>query len=145
MLARFLHYIYCLFIRTKKRKNGKAAVQIVESYRRGDKVSPKIVRHSGQGVSEHEIEALTALANTIIAEIEEQRQPSLPFFEPEKLTKIHKKRSKVEDHVPLNNLKEVVLLTELAMFSVNCTLTWALIIFSQAREKKNIFFLGIRS
>ena len=95
-----------MFIRTKKRKNGKTAVQIVESYRRGDKVSQNIVRHIGQGVSEHEIEALTALANTIIAEIEEQRQPSLPFFEPEKLIENRKKRGKVEDHVRLNNLKE---------------------------------------
>lgn len=95
-----------MFVRKKKRDNGKTSVQIVESYRRGDKVSQKIVRHVGQGVSEHEIEVLTALANTIIAEIKEERQPSLPFFEPEKLIENRKKKGKVEDHVLLKNLKE---------------------------------------
>ena len=95
-----------MFVRRKKKANGKTSVQIVESYRRGDKVNQKIVRHIGQGVTEKEIEVLESLARTVIHEIEEERKPSLPLFKPEDLIKQRKEKAEVEDDVLLKNLKE---------------------------------------
>ncbi|MFP4458754.1 MAG: IS1634 family transposase, partial [Candidatus Zixiibacteriota bacterium] len=95
-----------MFIRKKKRKTGKTSVQICESYRRGDKVNQRIVRHVGQGVGEKEIEVLVNLANTIIAEIKEERKPSLPLFKPEELLDRENRKSEIEDDVLLKNLKE---------------------------------------
>ncbi len=72
-----------MFIRTKKKPNGKTAVQIVESHRVGYKVSQKIVRHIGQGQTEREVEELKKLGRSIIKEIKNQRQPNLPLFDPQ--------------------------------------------------------------
>ena len=73
-----------MFVRVKTRPNGKRSVQICESYRRSDKVHQKIVRHVGQAESDKEEESLRKLANGIIAEMENDRQPVLPLFSPEK-------------------------------------------------------------
>lgn len=81
-------------------------MQIVESNRRGDRVNQRIVRHVGQGVSEKEIQVLENLANAIIAEIKEERKPSLPLFKPEKFVGNPKPKLEVEDDVKLKNLKE---------------------------------------
>ncbi len=72
-----------MFIRAKKKPNGKTAVQIVESHRVGYKVSQKIVRHIGQGQTEREVEELKKLGRSIIKEIKNQRQPNLPLFDPQ--------------------------------------------------------------
>jgi len=95
-----------MFVRKKEKKNGKTAVQVVESYRRGDKVNQKIVRHVGQAVNEKEIEVLMNLGKAIIEEIKEERQPSLPLFKPEKLIDKKEQKAEVEDDVLLKNLKE---------------------------------------
>jgi len=71
-----------MFVRIKKRANGKTAVQIVEAIRRGNHVSQKIVRHIGQGCSESEIEALKRLGRSIILSMKDERQPKLPLFSP---------------------------------------------------------------
>jgi len=54
-----------MFIRAKKKPNGKTAVQIVESHRVGYKVSQKIVRHIGQGQTEREVEELKKLGRSL--------------------------------------------------------------------------------
>lgn len=72
-----------MFVRLKKKSNGKTAVQIVESVRRGDKVSQKIIRHLGQGENEKEINELKKLAESICCEMKDHRQPTLPLFKPE--------------------------------------------------------------
>jgi hypothetical protein len=72
-----------MFVRTKEKPNGKTSVQIVESYRKADKVSQKIVRHVGQAVTEMEVEELKKLAQKIIVEMKNQRSPVLPCFSPE--------------------------------------------------------------
>jgi len=94
-----------MFIRRKNRANGKTAVQIVESHRKGNKVCQKIVRHIGQGENEREIQELEKLANSIIIELENQRQPVLPLFKPEEIYTTYKKVP-VEDRVDLNNFRE---------------------------------------
>ena len=73
-----------MFVRVKTRPNGKRSVQICESYRRSDKVHQKIARHVGQAESDKEEKSLRKLANGIIAEMENDRQPVLPLFSPEK-------------------------------------------------------------
>ena len=83
-----------MFVRVKPKPNGKSSIQIVESYRRADKVTQKIVRHVGQAATGREVDELKKLAESIIVEMEEQRQPSLPLFSPEKL--VTKRRVCVE-------------------------------------------------
>ncbi|MEI6158143.1 MAG: IS1634 family transposase, partial [Atribacterota bacterium] len=64
----------------KTTKNSpRKSVQIVKSYRKGDKVSQKIIRHVGIAANEEEEQKLVALAESIIRELKEKRQPSLPF------------------------------------------------------------------
>ena len=96
-----------MFVRTKLRPNGKISVQIVESYRRADKVSQRILRHVGQGVNEKEIDKLIVLANFIIEEMKEERQRTLPLFAPEALpsTAVGEEKE-IEDKVSIGNLRE---------------------------------------
>ncbi len=95
-----------MFIREKKRANGKRAIQIVESVRRGNKVSQKVVRHVGQGNSDDEVEVLRQLARMIISEVKEKRQPSLPFFSPTKLEKQAVENKEKQLRVDLQNIRE---------------------------------------
>ena len=75
-------YHVTMYVRTKKRANGKTAVQVVEAVRRGNQVSQKVVRHIGQGISDSEIETLKLLGKSIIASIKDDRQPRLPLISP---------------------------------------------------------------
>jgi transposase len=74
-----------MFIRVKTKPNGKRSIQIVESIRRGNKVSQKIVRHIGQASNDREEEVLKKLGQSIIQEISEERDQNLPLFAPEKI------------------------------------------------------------
>ncbi|MBL6990769.1 MAG: IS1634 family transposase, partial [Bacteriovoracaceae bacterium] len=95
-----------MFVRVKNKSNGKQSIQIVESCRRGDKVSQKIVRHVGQASNEREMEELKRLARSIIAELENARQPVLPFLPPEKVYDFEKSRQKADDSVHMSALRE---------------------------------------
>lgn len=94
-----------MFIRVKKKANGRRAVQIVESYRRADKVHQKIIRHIGQGETDREIDELKKLANSIIIEVENSRKPVLPIFKPEDIYDTLKKKA-TEDKVTISSLRE---------------------------------------
>lgn len=72
-----------MYVRIKDKPNGKTAVQIVESSRRGGKVQQIIVRHVGQAASTMEVEELKRLAEKIILEMKQSRDPVLPCFRPE--------------------------------------------------------------
>jgi transposase len=99
-----------MFIRKKKspKTPHRVSIQIVESIRRADKVSQTILRHVGIGETEDEIDKLTALARTIMARIEEERQPSLPLFSPEDMVGFKGQRKKDDSPiiVDLNVLRE---------------------------------------
>jgi transposase len=95
-----------MFIRKKKRKNGKISVQIVESQRRGDKVSQVILRHVGQAENEQEADIMEILAQSILKKIEEERQPSLPLFEPEEIITPESEKGEIDSSVELKNLRE---------------------------------------
>jgi transposase len=95
-----------MFIRVKPKQNGKSSVQIVESYRRADKVGQRIVRHVGQAVTEREVEELKRLGQSIIAEMEEQRQPSLPLYDPAKVLDGSEQELSASDNVKIKNIRE---------------------------------------
>ncbi|HRS98051.1 MAG TPA: IS1634 family transposase [Smithella sp.] len=95
-----------MFVRIKPKPNGKKSIQIVESYRRADKVSQKIVRHVGQAATDREVEEMTRLAQSIIAEMEEEKQPTLPFFDPLKVLKAKHQSKASSDTVKIGDLRE---------------------------------------
>lgn len=95
-----------MFVRVKDKANGKKAIQIVETYRRGDKVHQKIVRHIGQAVTVAEVDALKQLAQAIMVEVENQRQPVLPLVAPEDIYGWKKPKPEVSDTVAVKNLRE---------------------------------------
>jgi transposase len=95
-----------MFVRIKEKPNGKKSIQIVESYRRADKVSQKIVRHVGQAVTDYEIAEMKRLAESIIFQMEEDRQPSLPLFDPEKMSSKKPLEKNKEEKVSISNLRE---------------------------------------
>lgn len=95
-----------MFIRIKDRPNGKKSIQIVESYRRADKVSQKIIRHIGQATNNQEEEELKRLAESILVEIENQRQPALPLFSPEDFYAKPKLKQETGDSVKIKDLRE---------------------------------------
>lgn len=108
VLDRVLHawYLYTMFVRTKEKPNGKISVQIVESHRKADKVSQKIIRHVGQAVTEMEVEELKKLAQKIIVEMKNQRSPVLPIFAPEDIYGDYSRAETIDDKVDMAALRE---------------------------------------
>jgi len=73
-----------MFIRVKSSPNSKGrSVQIVESQRKGDKITQRIVRHVGMGYDEEEIASLKLLAASIKDKLEQGGQQFL--FKPEEI------------------------------------------------------------
>jgi len=76
-----------MFVRIKTSPNSpKKAVQIVESFRQGNKVKQRIVRHVGTAFDDAELKALKDLAEHIKAKLEHESQPGL--FPPEEIAEI---------------------------------------------------------
>jgi hypothetical protein len=76
-----------MFVRVKDSPNSpKKAVQIVQTYREGNKVKQRIVRHVGTALNQDEVNRLQELAYYIIAQMEHQQQPRL--FSPEDMAQI---------------------------------------------------------
>jgi transposase len=79
-----------MFVRVKTTPNSpRKSVQIVETIRRGDKVSQKIVRYVGIAMDDQELEQLKLLAESIKTKLEDTGQVQL--FSPEELDKIKTK------------------------------------------------------
>jgi transposase len=76
-----------MFVRVKTSPNSpKKAVQIVESFRVGNKVKQRIVRHVGTALNEDELKGMKDLAEHIKAKMEQENQPGL--FPPEEMADI---------------------------------------------------------
>ena len=76
-----------MFVRIKTSPNSpKKAVQIVESFREGNKVKQRIIRHVGTALVEEELKTLLELAEYIKSSIEQESQPGL--FKPEDMAKM---------------------------------------------------------
>lgn len=95
-----------MFVRTKKRANGTTSIQIVENVRKGDKVVQKVLRHLGQGVTEQEIEGMKDLAEKIICETKNDRNPVLPGFDPYEFYKVKNKPCLSDTSINLQNVVE---------------------------------------
>lgn len=76
-----------MFVRIKTSPNSpKKSVQIVESFRFGNKVRQRIVRHVGTALDDNELMRMRELAEYIKARMEQESQPGL--FPPEDMAEL---------------------------------------------------------
>ncbi len=100
-------YFGGMYVRVTPRKNGKTAVQIVESHRVGKKVAQKVVRHVGQAATDKELDEIKKLAEFIIQELKKAKtQPYLPLLAPELLGLASARSKATDDQVYISNLRE---------------------------------------
>ena len=84
-----------MYVRVKTAPNSpRKKVQIVESVRKGNKVSQKIVRHVGVAMDEEELRQLKLLAESIKEKLEANGQQNL--FSPEEFIKKEQKSKEIE-------------------------------------------------
>jgi len=99
-----------MFVRVKTTPNSpRKSVQIVQSVRKGEKVSQKIVRYVGIAMNDYELDKLKQLAEAIKIRLENPGQEFI--FPPEELAKLRSKQETInvteQDYkVNLKNLKE---------------------------------------
>ena len=88
-----------MFVRVKTTPNSpRKSVQIVESFRVGDKVRQKIVKHIGIALDDKELEELKLLAQSIKRKLELEN--TLPLFTPEEIDKeITKVKKRVKEDI----------------------------------------------
>ena len=97
-----------MFIRLRKRESGHTQIQIVENVRKGATVKQKIVRNVATAKTDKEIEQFSAIAESAIVDLQNERNPVLPFLDPREvhLPKSKKSpRSSVEDVVSVKNIR----------------------------------------
>ncbi len=95
-----------MFIRVKTSNKGATKyVQIVQSIRKGERVTQKIIRHIGVAYDEDELEKLKLLAESIKIKLEAGNQQFL--FKPEEIVKL-KSRRKYADSFYRVNLKNLI-------------------------------------
>lgn len=95
-----------MFIRVKTSNKGATKyVQIVQSIRKGERVTQKIIRHIGVAYDEDELEKLKLLAESIKIKLEAGNQQFL--FKPEEIQKL-KSRRKYADSFYQVNLKNLI-------------------------------------
>lgn len=87
-----------MFVRVKTTPNSpRKSVQIVESVRKGNKVSQKIVRYVGIAMDDEELEKLKLLAESIKIKLEADNQQLL--FPPEELAKMKKDSERLKEEI----------------------------------------------
>lgn len=92
-----------MFVRIKSSPNSpRKAVQIVESFRQGNRVKQRIVRHVGTALNDDELKRMRELAEHIKASMEQESSPGL--FAPEAMAEIAiKARNKqTEESLPVD-------------------------------------------
>jgi len=98
-----------MFVRTKTTPNSpRKSVQIVESYKLGNKIKQRIVRHVGIAIDEQEEKKLKELAEFMIAKMETKEEPLI--FSPEELARIRveSKKIKEDERKYLVDMKELI-------------------------------------
>lgn len=100
-----------MFVRVKTTPNSpRKSVQIVQSVRKGNKISQKIVRYVGIAMDEEELDKLLLLAESIKIKMKAEHQGLL--FSPEELATLNKKLQKTPFSETPNdyqvNLKDLV-------------------------------------
>lgn len=98
-----------MFVRVKTSPNSqKKSVQIVESVRKGKKVSQIIVRHVGTALDDFELKKLKELAEFYVVKLESESNPTL--FSPETIAEIaiNARKTNQDEDKPLKvNLKNI--------------------------------------
>jgi len=95
-----------MFIRVKTSNKGATKyVQIVQSIRKGEQVTQKIIRHIGVAYDEDELEKLKLLAESIKIKLEAGGQQFL--FKPEEIEKLKSRRKYVDSFYQIN-LKNLI-------------------------------------
>lgn len=99
-----------MFVRVKSTPNSpRKSIQIVQSIRKGDAVSQKIVRHVGIAMDDSELEQLKLLAESIKIKLEADSQELL--FSPEQLARLKKdsvNKNAITDDDYKVNLKDLI-------------------------------------
>ena len=96
-----------MFIRVKTSPNSKGkSVQIVQSIRKGERVTQKIIRHVGMAYDEDELEKLKLLAQSIRMKLEAGAQQFL--FKPEEIVKLGESKKQYKDSDYIVNVKNLV-------------------------------------
>ena len=96
-----------MFIRVKTSNKGATKyVQIVQSIRKGERVTQKIVRHMGVAYDEDELAQLKLLAKSIKIKLEAGGQQFL--FKPEEIVNLKRSKEKYSDSDYQVNLKNLL-------------------------------------
>jgi transposase len=99
-----------MFIRYRKIENGKTRVQIVETYRFGNNVRQKVLRHVGTAKNDEELVHIRKLAEYLKETIENELRPKLFSKEelPEKtvINRLEYRQSQIPMLVNISNLRE---------------------------------------
>jgi len=96
-----------MFIRVKTSPNSRGkSVQIVQSIRKGERVTQKIIRHVGMAYDEDELKKLKLLAESIRMKLEAGAQQFL--FKPEEIVKLGESKKQYKDSDYIVNVKNLV-------------------------------------
>jgi transposase len=96
-----------MFIRVKTSPNSRGkSVQIVQSIRKGERVTQKIIRHVGMAYDEDELKKLKLLAKSIRMKLEAGAQQFL--FKPEEIVKLGESKKQYKDSDYLVNVKNLI-------------------------------------
>ena len=96
-----------MFIRVKTSPNSKGqSVQIVQSVRKGDAVTQRIVRHVGMAYDQIELESLKLLAESIRVKLQAHGQQFL--FKPEEVTKLTKSKKVYAESDYIVNVADLI-------------------------------------
>lgn len=96
-----------MFIRVKTSPNSAGkSVQIVQSIRKGDRVTQKIVRHVGMAYDEDELQTLKLLAESIKIKLEAGGQEFL--FKPEEIVDLGESKKSYSESDYIVNVKNLI-------------------------------------
>ena len=95
-----------MFVRVKTSPNSAGkSVQIVQSLRKGERVTQRIVRHVGMAYDEDEVKKLKLLAESIKLKLEAGGQQFL--FKPEEIVKLSDSGKKYKEQDYIVNIKNL--------------------------------------
>ena len=95
-----------MFVRVKKKDENKWQVVVVESLRDGESVSQKTVRNIGVAHCPAEVQKFREIGEAAIVAILNQRQPVLPFADPNEVYRPSRRRQPVDDNALVKNVFE---------------------------------------
>ncbi|MBI4129600.1 IS1634 family transposase, partial [Candidatus Peregrinibacteria bacterium] len=93
-----------MFIRVKDKPNGHKAIQIVDTFRMGDQVRQKILKHVGAARNDQELESYRQLAQAILEGLRTQPCLPLPQQQPQVVPRVTSDPG--DDRVRMRDLRE---------------------------------------